>query len=262
MSNIFTKKFPIAYIWMNPAKLLRFITSIPRLYKDYIKLKKQLNHNKDFKVERFFLIADDKYDNSGSANGHYFHQDLLVAQKIFEAKPEKHVDIWSRVDWFIAHVASFRKIEIFDIRPLHDKQIHNIHFTQCDLMGDCSHLKDATSSISCLHTIEHFGLGRYGDNIDSNWHLKWLDNLFHILKQWWKFYFSTPIWPQRIEFNAHRVFSLQYLLSLFSWKYDIKSFSYVDDAWDLHKNIELTKELIENNCNCIYGCGIFELIKL
>jgi len=32
-------------------------------------------------------------------------QDLLVARWIFDAKPQRHVDIGSRVDGFIAHVA-------------------------------------------------------------------------------------------------------------------------------------------------------------
>jgi len=43
-----------------------------------------------------------------TASGHYFHQDLLVAGKIFKNNPIKHVDIGSRMDGFIAHVASFR----------------------------------------------------------------------------------------------------------------------------------------------------------
>lgn len=197
--NILTRKFPIAYIGLNPIKLFRFIASVQRLWKDYHTLKKQLIKNKDFKIKRLFLIADDKYDKSGIAKGHYFHQDLFIAQQIFVNKPKKHVDIWSRIDGFVAHVASFRSVEIYDLRPLENQKIHNITFVQCDLMWNCESLYDSTESISCLHTIEHFGLGRYGDVIDADWHIKWLDNLYKIVKKWWKFYFSTPIWPQRIE---------------------------------------------------------------
>jgi len=61
---------------------------------------------------------DDRFDQSGTASGHYFHQDLLVASRIFINNPEKHVDIGSRIDGFVAHVASFREIEVFDIRSL------------------------------------------------------------------------------------------------------------------------------------------------
>ena len=86
--------------------------------------------------------------------------------------------------------------------------------------------------------------------------------MFNILKTNGIFYFSVPIGEQRIEFNAHRVFSLAYLLEMFQNKFEIISFSYVDDKGNLNKNLFLTEELIINNCNCNYGCGIFELRKI
>jgi len=83
------------------------------------------------------------------------------------------------------------------------------------------------------------------------------------IKRWKKAdYFSTPIGMQRIEFNAHRVFGLNYLLNLFENKYEIQSFSFVDDSGNFHKNIELTKSMIDKNLDCTYGCGIFILKKL
>ena len=62
-----------------------------------------------------------------------------------------------------------------------------------------------------------------------------------MLKRNGKFYFSVPIGSQRIEFNAHRVFSLKYLMDLFKSNFYINSFSYVDDRGDLYKNIELSE---------------------
>jgi hypothetical protein len=117
-------------------------------------------------------------------------------------------------------------------------------------------------SLSCLHALEHFGLGRYGDPIDYDGHLKGFLNIYKMLKKSGIFYFSVPIGCQRIEFNAHRVFSIEYLLDMFENKFELISFSYVDDKGDLHKNISLNKTLISNNCGCNYGCGIFELKKI
>lgn len=77
-----------------------------------------------------------------------------------------------------------------------------------------------------------------------------------------KFYFSVPIGPQRIEFNAHRVFSVSYLLDCFSGKYHIDRFSFVDDKGVLHENTPLSDVAVKNNFDCIYGCGIFEMTKL
>ena len=36
----------------------------------------------------------------------------IFAQKIFKACPEKHIDIGSRIDGFVAHVATYRKIAV------------------------------------------------------------------------------------------------------------------------------------------------------
>jgi len=207
-----------------------------------------------------YPILGDRYASSGTASGHYFHQDLLVARKIFLATPQRHVDIGSRVDGFVAHVASFREIEVFDIRPM-EISIPNIRFVKMDLMGDCSGYTDCCDSISSLHAIEHFGLGRYGDPIDVNGHLKGLENIHRMLRKGGTFYFSVPIGRQRVEFNAHRVFSVRYLLDLLNARYELLSLSYVDDAGALHADIALDEAALEASFGCECGCGIFELRK-
>lgn len=178
----------------------------------------------------------------------------------FFNNPKKHIDIGSRIDGFVAHVASFREIEVYDIRPL-PEQILNVKFVQADIMLHHDSLNGCTDSISCLHAIEHFGLGRYGDSLDPNGHLKGLNAIYRMLKPNGKFYFSTPIGPQRIEFNAHRIFSIRYLLDLFSPYYTIDDFSFVDDSGILHKHISLDSTQVQENFGCNYGCGIFEMTK-
>ena len=87
-----------------------------------------------WKIEVSRPCLADRYEESGTAKGHYFHQDLLVARRIHAANPERHVDVGSRVDGFVAHVATFRPIEVFDVRPL-DVRVPNITFRVCDLMN-------------------------------------------------------------------------------------------------------------------------------
>ncbi len=229
-------------------------------FSDLTKLKKQLG-DKNFGPLKYYPILNDRLEKAGSMSGHYFHQDLLVAEKIFKNKPDRHIDIGSRIDGFVAHVASFRKIEIFDIRN-QKNEIVNIAFNQLDLMAEIPpEYVSCTDSISSLHAIEHFGLGRYGDPIELDGHLKGLNNIKKILRSSGKFYFSVPIGTQRIEFNAHRVFSLQYLRDVLLDDYTLISFSYVDDSGNLHKDVDLTETNIANNLNCRFGCGIFELLK-
>lgn len=230
-------------------------------YRDYLRLKDQKKTSKqEFAFGKNYPCLKDRFETSGSFSGHYFYQDLFVANKIFQKKPVKHVDIGSRVDGFIAHVASFREIEVFDVRPT---QIHlrNVIFKQFDFMNASHKLVDYCDSISSLHAIEHFGLGRYGDRVDYYGYLKGLDNIYVTLKTGGIFYFSVPIGKQRIEFNAHRIFSINYLLELLRDNYLIDSFSYVDDKGDFYEDVPLSPRSIKNNFNCNYGCGIFVLVK-
>ena len=255
------------YFWFtafgfNPLKFFRSIRALPQVIKEYFIIKKQNKFSSNsFKIKFKAPCLSDRFDYSGIANGHYFHQDLYVAQRIFAKNPTKHVDIGSRIDGFVAHVASFRKIETFDIRPLKGS-ITNIIFTQLDLMSPNEKFYNYCDSLSCLHTIEHFGLGRYSDSIDIDGYKKGFQNLFTILKNNGTLYLSVPIGPERIDFNAHRCFSISTVLKLAEDKLRLTNFSYIDDYGDLHKDITLNDSLINDNCDCYYGCGIFEFLKI
>jgi SAM-dependent methyltransferase len=224
-------------------------------------LKKQLSGHHDFPFAKNHPILDERSVEAGTMSGHYFHQDLHVAQRILKYKPERHVDLGSRIDGFVAHVATFREIEVLDIRPQNSK-VKNIQFRQQDLMELPEELISYCDSFSSLHAIEHFGLGRYNDPIDANGHLKAVQNIAKIIKPNGVFYFSVPIGPQRIEFNAHRVFSIAYLLALLKTDFELIHFSYVDDQGDFHKHVPLKEVDLANNFGCYYGCGIFELRRI
>ena len=214
----------------------------------------------EFPIKKSFPCLYDKFGNAGNTYSHYFIQDLYVAQKIFNNNPVKHVDIGSRVDGFVAHIASFREIELLDIRKM-ESSIPNIIFTQIDLMDEENVPTNFCDSISCLHALEHFGLGRYGDKIDPDGHLKGFHNITKMLKTNGIFYFSVPMGRQRIEFNAHRVFGMPYLLNWVSVDYDITSFSYIEDKGVLHRDVELVGEDVKSSFGCDCGCAIFELRK-
>lgn len=246
---------------INDIPLFVLAREMPKFLKEYIVLKRQAKQDpRTFPFGPFYPCLMDRHEESGTALGHYFHQDLLIAQRIFQNNPVNHVDIGSRIDGFVSHIASFRKIEVFDIRPM-GTSVRNIDFKRVDFLKTPYHLENYCDSISCLHALEHFGLGRYGDAINFLGHLAGLDNIRHMLQAKGKCYISVPIGKQRIEFNAHRVFSVSYLLDLFKDSFYIDRFSYVNDQGQLIENAELTEGSISTNFGCHYGCGIFELTK-
>ena len=249
---------------IRPARTMRAIKNWPTYRANYRAFKKQYNNGPlPFKMGRKFPQLFDRTQQSGMAKGHYFHQDLLIARRIFLRNPVLHVDVGSRIDGFVAHVASFRKIEVFDIRAM-DNKVSNIVFKQLDLMAPlAADLNDYCDSLSCLHSLEHFGLGRYGDKIDPAGYLTGLDHLTALLRTGGTLYLSVPIGPQRIEFDAHRVFSVAYLFDLLQARgMHVESFSFVDDSGDLHEDIALTPSGIGQSFGCYYGCGIVEATKI
>jgi hypothetical protein len=152
----------------------------------------------------------DRYDEGGATKSEYFWQDLLVARAVHAAKPVKHVDIGSRVDGFVAHIASFRECEVFDVRPI-STAVPGVVFRQADLMDPASlptHFFGGgyCDSLSCLHAVEHFGLGRYGDPVNPQGYQRGITNMAQLLQPGGTFYLSTPIGQERVEFNANWVF--------------------------------------------------------
>ena len=117
-----------------------------------------------------------------------------------------------------------------------------------------------TDSLSCLHVIEHFGLGRYNDPININGHIDGIDNLIRLLQKNGKLYISFPIGlKDQVHFNNQRVLHPKSILSFsnIKEKMDLIRFDYVDDQGTIHLDINL------NNFRqkLIYGCGIYTFIK-
>jgi hypothetical protein len=240
---------------LSPKKFLRGISQIPWYLKSFFTFKKTAKDNLEL-----MPCLHDRYDESGSSNSEYFWQDLFVAQKVFDAFPVIHLDIGSRIDGFVAHLASFRVVEVIDIRP-NPNEIINVRFTRMDLMDGNVKLNNYCDSISCLHALEHFGLGRYGDMLDSNGWKKGLSNMSKILQVGGRMYLSVPVGRPRVVFNAHRVFAIEELLN------EMAKLNLVLDCLHYVKPGEpgvkggTTDEVIQYMKNCDYLLGIIFATK-
>ena len=73
-------------------------------------------------------------------------------------------------------------------------------------------------------------------------------------------YISFPIGRQNeVHFNAHRVFHPQDVLTWDAAKnLELVRFDYVDDAGNLHRNVDLLNQAVEVNL----GCGIYTFKKI
>ena len=106
-------------------------------------------------------------------------------------------------------------------------------------------------SISCMHTIEHIGLGRYGDPLDPQGDLKAIEELKRVVKQGGDLLFVTPVGKPRIEFNGQRIYSYEQIVSYF-FPLQLIEFSLIPDKGSIIENAK--PELINNEK---YACGCF-----
>lgn len=172
-----------------------------------------------------------------------------AAKMLAKNKPQRHVDFGSYA-YFAALCCSFvPKFEFYDIRGLGfdvpGLTAGKMDLTKIDLPDN------SVESISCLHVIEHIGLGRYGDTIDPEGHLKAARELERILTPGGKLLLVLPMSENpKVCFNAHRLLSGQAFKDMFEELW-------IDEATFLHEK-SFSEDMPE------YGqeyTGCFELSK-
>lgn len=243
----------------NPILLLKALGGVGRFFSDLFKYSRM--NNKLSKPFRFSLSLMDSFpiltdfgDSAGSAQGHYFHQDLWVARKIYKAKPSEHYDVGSRIDGFITSLLTFMPVTVMDVRPL-TSHVPGLTFIQQDATHLAGFPDQSIGSLSTLHAVEHFGLGRYGDPVDPDACFKAMRSFARVLKPGGRLYFSVPIGRERLEFNAQRVFSPLTILEVFK---DLKlvSFAAVNDKGEMDD-----QSPPEAFVNANFSCGMYEFTK-
>lgn len=217
-----------------------------------------INKEENFSIsdKELYLIEKDKYANAGNPCQHYFAQDIWGAKKILKNNPLIHYDIGSRLDGFIAHLLVFREVNYIDIRSFPYK-IPGLNFIQDDAINLYNLEDNSVESLSSFHALEHFGLGRYGDKIDPAAYKKAAKNIQRVLKKEGHLYIGVPVGSKdKLIFNAHRIFSINTLLSLFD---ELK----LQDIAIIEPDGVDTKPIIESDYKNVeeYSCGLFEFVK-
>ncbi|GFI22646.1 hypothetical protein IMSAGC011_01422 [Lachnospiraceae bacterium] len=156
--------------------------------------------------ERYmYPIASDKYAPAGTIDN-YFWQDLWAARLIVKSGVKSHFDIGSRLDGFIAHLLSASiDVTMIDIRNF-PEQVEHLYTIVDDATSLHQITDESIESMSALCSLEHFGLGRYGDSVDPEACFRCFDNIQKKLKKGGRLYISMPVGKERVEFNAHRIF--------------------------------------------------------
>lgn len=223
-------------------------------------LYQKMNHRESFAIKEEYLwpVLSSKYARAGTMNN-YFWQDLWAARKIIANGAKEHYDIGSRFDGFITHIlAAGIKTNMIDIRPFPGK-VDNLY----TIVDDATELKqfedNSIESLSALCSLEHFGLGRYGDAIDPEGCFKCFANIQKKMKLGGDVYISLPIGRERVEFNAHRVFYASTVIAAFD-SMELIEFSCTAKG-ELEENAEIHKYDNDSH-HGDYRYGLFHFRKI
>ena len=258
MKEIFKKIHVIFSTFLfDPLRLIANWRAFPNYivnFRKYNRLNKKSGTPFKANLKGFYFTTNDKYLPAGSINNHYFFQDMWAAKKLFNDGVKKHVDVGSRIDGFVAHILPFCNVDYVDIREL-EKVDEKLNFIQGSIL-DLPYDSNSIISLSCLHVIEHIGLGRYGDPIDPEGYITAAKELSRVLSVDGTLYFSTPTGQENLYFDAHRVFNPNTISAIFH-DLDLLSFDFIDDkSKGINYNASFNDVL-----DLKYGCGLYKFTK-
>ncbi len=234
------------------------LTRLPSFWSDYrayTKEQKRIGETR-FPVHKkdFFPCLFDKTATT-SFEPHYVYHPAWAARTVKEIAPAKHIDISSTLQ-FCAMLSAFMPVEFYDYRPA-ELNLSGLTAKRGDLLA-LPFEDSSVDSISCMHTVEHVGLGRYGDPIDPNGDIKAARELSRVVAKGGNLLFVVPVGASKIEFNAHRIYAYEQVLNMFP-NLRLKEFSMVPDdykTFGLIRNAD--KDSVKDQT---WACGCFWFVK-
>jgi SAM-dependent methyltransferase len=184
---------------------------------------------------------------------HYVYHTAWAARVLAQTRPAEHVDIGSSL-YFAAIASAFVPLRFFDYRPA-ALRLSNLSSDEADLTRlpwpDKSIL-----SLSCMHVVEHVGLGRYGDPLDPDGDLRAMRELERVLAPGGSLLFVVPVGRPRVCFNAHRIYAYEQIRDAFE-ALDLRQFALIPDSpRDGDLLIDADPALVSDQS---YACGCFWL---
>jgi hypothetical protein len=205
------------------------------------------------RVEDNCFYFNDRTGTTGF-DRHYVYHTAWAARQLAQLRPIEHVDISSSM-FFVGIASAIVPMRHFDYRP----PVFSMSQVECGA-GDLMQLPfadESVPSLSCMHVVEHVGLGRYGDPLDPCGDIKACQELSRVLQVGGSLLFVVPVGRPRVCFNAHRIYSVEMVRSLFP---TLKL-----AEWALLTDDE-ARGLVADPAEALadaqsYGCGCFRFIK-
>jgi hypothetical protein len=143
---------------------------------------------------------------------HYIYHTAWAARMVRQANPAFHVDISSSL-YFCSIVSAFVPVRFYEFRPP-DLVLSNLSTGPADLNA-LPFESGSVASLSCMHVVEHAGLGRYGDQLDPSGDLSAIAELTRVLAPAGSLLFVVPLGRPLLRFNSDRTYSYGQIVEYF-----------------------------------------------
>jgi hypothetical protein len=233
----------------SPKSALSFFSEIGYFFRTYRAFKKADTEGQKFEtLPIFFQRRESTFDR------HYVYQ-AYWASSIIKANSntfEYHTDVSSNVS-YVVQLAAFVPVHFIEFNPP-KLNLDPITLVQGDLLN-LPFEDSSVKSISCMHVLEHIGLGRYGDPIDPLGMQKACLELTRALAIGGHLLVSFPVGKPKVVFNAHRVLHPVNILKYFPGL-KLKTFAMVGDTGGLQLDSKP-----ENAVDMNFACGMYCFTK-
>lgn len=232
-------------------KSIVFFLAKKKVKKGFYQLKKQSTNNGEILNLSDIRIINNEASSETYFDTHYVYHPAWALRVIKSYNPMLHVDISSTLH-FCTALSAFIPTAFYDFRPAF-LNLSNLKSASADLCN--LHFEsNSIHSLSCMHTVEHIGLGRYGDPIDLNGDSKAINELQRVLSEGGNLLFVTPLGKPKIQYNTHRIYSYEKIISMFH-QLELIEFSLIPDnalkeGIIINAPVEMVKE--QN-----FSCGCF-----
>lgn len=218
--------------------------------KDFYRFSNQYTHPYPLMI---MPILFEKTTNS-VFDPHYTCQAYWAGSQITKNKSHQqpHIDISSNVS-FVAQLCAMTEVIQVEYRPP-KLSLPSLIKVSGDIL--CLPFADnSLLSVSCLHVVEHIGLGRYGDKINVNGCWDALSELERVMAPGGNLYLSVPVGKPGVYFNGCYVFNAMDIIEKMADMF-LTDFAWVDDQGRFFET-----GYPENTSKLTCGLGLFSFKK-
>lgn len=185
---------------------------------------------------------------------HYVYHPAWAARILRELEPDLHVDVGSSL-LFASILSAFVPTRFYDVRPpalrLDGLECHAADLTALPFPDR------SIASLSCMHVVEHVGLGRYGDALDPEGDLRAMAELQRVLAPGGSLLFVVPVGRPRVRFNGHRVYAFRQVIERFP-ELALREFALIPGRGPEGLVVGASEERVDRER---YGCGCFWFLR-